>query len=420
MSDWKNRIVGHGVKPADQFAAHPNNPRRHPQPQRDAVRASLDTLGWIGVVIENVRTGYLIDGHERVMQALEDNVDVPYIQVDLSEDEEAQALLTLDWITQMAQYDRDALDGLLRSVNSDDAGVQALLAEIAEEHDLYPDSTPVEDAGAQIERAEELLQVWQVERGQLWVIPSKSGKGEHRLLCGDSTSADDVALLCGEKRIEMVWTDPPYGVSVGDKNKRLNAIVRSNRVESNIVNDTLDEPDLLEMLRSAFDAATRYCLAGAAWYVAGPAGPLHLAFAQALKERGIWRQTIQWVKNNATFAPLGVDYHWRSEPIFYGWLPNAGHRYHGGRQQDTVWEIDRPLKSPDHPTMKPVELVARAVENSSRKEEIVYDMFGGSGTTMVACEQLGRQCRMIEIEPKYCSVILQRMKDMGLEPQLVK
>lgn len=406
MSDWKNRIVGHGVKPADQFAAHPNNPRRHPQPQRDAVRASLDTLGWIGVVIENVRTGYLIDGHERVMQALEDNVDVPYIQVDLSEDEEAQALLTFDWITQMAQYDRDALDGLLRSVNSDDAGVQALLSSIADEHDLYPDPAPVEDAGAQIDRAEELLQVWQVERGQLWVIPSKSGNGEHRLLCGDSTNADDVARVMAGERADMMWTDPPYGVEY--TGKTADALT--------IKNDGAD--DLPKLLAGAFTQADAVLVNGAPFYIAHPAGVLSLIFGQTVIDVG-WRfhETLVWVKN--TMVMGHSDYHYKHEPILYGWK-GTNRKWYAGRDRVTVFEIDRPQRNAEHPTMKPVELVGVQVSNSTRTGDTVYDPFGGSGTTMVACEQLARQCRMIEIEPKYCAVILQRMKDIGLEPHLVK
>ena len=223
----------------------------------------------------------------------------------------------------------------------------------------------------------------------------------------------------GKEEAEMVWTDPPYGVAVGEKNKFLNSIAPCNRIEENLENDTLDEPGLVRMLCAAFDNAMAHCRAGAAWYVAAPARPLHVLFAQALKDRGIWRQTIQWVKNNATFSPMGVDYHWQAEPIFYGWLPNAGHRYYGGRQQTTVWNVDRPTKSPEHPTMKPPELVARAVENSSKRGEPVLDVFSGSGTTLVACEQTGRIGYGMEIEPKYCAVTLQRLTDMGLTPQLV-
>ena len=244
--------------------------------------------------------------------------------------------------------------------------------------------------------------------GDLWVI------GPHRLLVGDCTDPLNVGRLFGDAKAEMIWTDPPYGVAIGDKNKYLNSIARSNRVEENLENDTLDENGLLDMLRGAFGLAAGHCLAGGAWYVAAPPGPLHIIFGQALKELDIWHQTIQWVKNNATFAPLGVDYHWRAEPIFYGWLPGAGHRYYGGRQQDTVWEIDRPVASPDHPTMKPIELVQRAVENSSRRGEIAYDPFLGSGTTLIAAHRTGRRCYGMEISPRYADVILKRASAEGL------
>jgi len=285
--------------------------------------------------------------------------------------------------------------------------------------DALRESVDVPDA--HMDQAEQLREKWHTERGQIWEIPSVTVKHNyHRLMCGDSTSAEDVAALMGDAMAHMVWTDPPYGVAVGDKNKMLNAIAPRNRVEENLTGDTLDEPGIMKMLSGAFDRAIEHCLAGAAWYVAAPARPLHVLFGQALKDRGIWRQTIQWVKNNSTFSPMGVDYHWQAEPIFYGWLPNAGHRYYGGRKQTTVWEIDRPTKSPEHPTMKPVELVARAIENSSLLGELVYDPFLGSGTTMVAAEQLGRVCYGIEIEPRYTAVCLERMANMGLTPTLIE
>ena len=273
--------------------------------------------------------------------------------------------------------------------------------------ELLADLTPTTegDTAPQVDRAEELRQKWQTAAGQLWQL------GEHRLICGDCTDAATVARVMGGDSAELVWTDPPYGVAVGDKNKFLNSIAPSNRIEENLENDTLDETALMAMLSAAFDNAIAHCRAGAAWYVAAPAGPLHVLFGQALKERGIWRQTIQWVKNNATFSAMGVCYHWQAEPIFFGWLPNGAHRWHGGRKQTTVWEIDRPVASPEHPTMKPVELVARAVENSSLSGEVVYEPFSGSGTTIIACENLGRRCRAVEISAAYCAVALQRWAD---------
>lgn len=241
--------------------------------------------------------------------------------------------------------------------------------------------------------------------GDLWVL------GKHRLLCGDSTDAPSFERLMQSQKAEMVWTDPPYGVAIGDKNKFLNSIARSNRVEENLKNDTLNDAELSSMLALAFGNAAERCEKGGAWYVAAPAGPLHVTFGFVLKEMGIWHQTIQWVKNNATFSPMGVDYHWQAEPIFYGWLPGAAHRYYGGRKQTTVWEIARPAASPDHPTMKPVELVARAIENSSTTGQIVLDMFLGSGTTLIASEQLGRVCYGVELDPMYCDVIVKRWED---------
>jgi DNA modification methylase len=311
----------------------------------------------------------------------------------------AGAVGSWDWDT-ISSWDAPELiawgmdDPVLRDWKRDVTALDALLK--SEKAD------PV-DAEPQIDRAAELNEKWQVKTGDLWQI------GEHRLLCGDSTINADVEKVMQSDKIELVWTDPPYGVSVGDKNKYLNSIAPSNRVEENLENDTLDESGLVNMLTNSFDNTIEYCTAGAGWYVAAPAGPLHVLFGQILKDRGIWRQTIQWVKNNSTFSPMGVCYHWQAEPIFFGWLPNGAHKFYGGRTQTTVWNIDRPMKNPEHPTMKPVELVQRAVENSSLPDEIVADFFCGSGTTMVACQNLNRKCRAIEISPNYCAVILERM-----------
>lgn len=143
MSEWRNRIVKHGAMAADQFLANPRNPRKHPQKQRDAVRGSLDTLGWIAPVIVNARTGYMIDGHERVWQAMQNgNAEVPYIEVDLSEDEESLALATFDWITYMAEYDRESLGALLQDVNTDNAALQTIITQLAAQSGVVPPDDP--------------------------------------------------------------------------------------------------------------------------------------------------------------------------------------------------------------------------------------------------------------------------------------
>ena len=297
---------------------------------------------------------------------------------------------------ELASWDVEVLAGLndemdLSAFFQDDE-LNRLLASVTTEGKTDPDAVP------EVKEA-------RTKPGDLWLL------GRHRLLCGDSTVATDVERLMAGAKASTLWTDPPYGVAVGDKNKWLNTVGRSNRVERNLENDTLGEDDLLQMLRDAFSLAASYCTAGASWYVAAPAGPLHLLFGQALKELGIWRQTISWVKQNSTFSPLGVTYHWQAEPIFYGWLPNGPHQDYTDRKQTTVWEIDRPTKSPDHPTMKPVELVTRALEHSTLHGQSVYDPFLGSGTTLIAAEQLNRTCFGCEIDPHYVDVCVKRWED---------
>jgi len=337
---------------------------------------------WVVVIRDDVEPG----SEQATLMGLEDNRGAqegiewdPGILAELAQQFDVSGLFTGDELAEWAQP------------SEPEAGAGG------DEFDTTPDDGPT-----------------RAQLGDLWVIG-----GKHRLLVGDCTDAANVARLMGTDKAEMIWTDPPYGVAIGDKNKFLNSIARSNRVEENLENDTLDEPALMEMLRGAFKNAAAHCLAGGAWYVAAPARPLHVLFGLALKELDIWHQTIQWVKNNATFAPLRVDYHWRAEPIFYGWLPGAAHRYYGGRQQDTVWEIDRPQASPDHPTMKPIELVQRAVENNSKRGNIVLDMFLGSGTTLIAAHRTGRRCYGCEISPKYADVILRRAEAEGLTTELV-
>lgn len=387
--------------PAASLLANPKNWRRHPDAQAAALRGVLSEIGYADALLarETPEGLMLIDGHLRAETTPE--AMVPVLILDVSEEEADKILLTLDPLAAMATADRDNLGALLDGLRFESPAVGLMLEALAQESNLVAAPVGLTDPDDVPPIPDEPV----TKPGDLWLL------GEHRLLCGDATSADDVAALMGGALAELLWTDPPYGVAVGDKNKWLNSIAPSNRVEENLANDTLGEAPLLAMLRSAFANAVEVCTAGAAWYVAAPAVPLHVLFGQALKDLGIWRQTIQWVKNNATFAPMGVDYHWQAEPIFYGWLPNAAHRYRGGRQQTTVWEIDRPQKSPEHPTMKPIELVERSVANSSDAGQIVLDPFLGSGTTLIACERLGRRCYAIEIEPRYVDVAVKRWEN---------
>ena len=398
--------------PASELAPNPKNWRTHPREQLDALRGVLAEVGYAGAALaRELPDGslQLIDGHARA--EISGDGLVPVLVLDVTAEEADKILATFDPLSAMAGADSAKLDELLKHVQTENDAVRAMLEGLALEHDLTPD-VPVGAGGDEFDPTPADDGPTRTAVGELWVIGDR-----HRLLVGDCTDAGSVARLLGDDLAEMVWTDPPYGVSIGDKNALLDKLGgrgSSNRVTSNLQNDSLDEPGLAALLASSFGHAAARCQPGASWYVAAPAGPLHLLFGRALQDLGIWRQTIQWVKNSATFSPMGVSYHWKSEPIFYGWLPNAGHRYHGDRKQTTVWEFDRPAASADHPTMKPIALVAQAIEHASLAGQLVYDPFLGSGTTLVAAHRLGRRCYGCEIEPRYADVILKRAEAEGL------
>ena len=226
--------------------------------------------------------------------------------------------------------------------------------------------------------------------GDLYVL------GAHRLLCGDATSLRDVAKLMDGQRADLVFTDPPYNVDY--TGKTADAL--------KIVNDTMTAQAFRAFLLAAFQVLISNAKTGAPIYVCH-ADTEGFNFRGALTESGwLLKQCLVWIKDS--FVMGRQDYHWRHEPILYGWKPGAAHRWWADRTQDTVWEVPRPKRSEEHPTMKPVALVSRALHNSSRKGDLVLDTFGGSGTTLIACEAEGRVCRMAELDPRYCDVIVSR------------
>lgn len=271
----------------------------------------------------------------------------------------------------------------------------------------------VADAEPQLSRADELQKRWKVARGQLW------GLGAHRLLCGNATSSEDVARLFRDDRASILITDPPYGVSYADKNTFLNRIGAGCRIQKPIEGDHNTAGEMSALWRTAFTVIRDVLSPGAAYYVTGPqGGDLLVLLLLALRESGFTlRHMLVWVKNNHVLGRC--DYHYRHEPIIYGWV-DGPHKFYGGSSQFSTWEIDRPNKSDLHPTMKPVELYARAMRNSSKVGDIVAEPFGGSGTCLLAAEQLGRRCYSLEIAPEYVAVALQRFLDAtGTAPQLL-
>ena len=207
----------------------------------------------------------------------------------------------------------------------------------------------------------------------------------------------------------MVFTDPPYGVAIGDKNKALNSVQKAGRCTENIENDTLSEDELYDLLKAAFVNVRENCKEDAVYFVTSPqGGSLGLMMMMMMRDAGLpVRHVLMWRKNSPTFSLGRLDYDYQHEPIFYTWTEKH-HNYRNGKYRTTVWDFDKPRKCDLHPTMKPVELVANAIEDGSQEGDIVLDVFGGSGTSIIAAEQTGRRCYMMELDPKYVDVIIDR------------
>ena len=328
-------------------------------------------------------------------------IAVQRTDLDMRTDKRARELAIAD--NRVAEIDLDWNDEVLREVDVDlsqfwnDAELRKL---IGQEYEEAPEP--------QMDRAAELQQKWGTARGQIWEI------GKHRVMCGDSTSSNDMTLLMGRDRAECMWTDPPYGVSYVGKTKN----------KLTIQND--GAAGLEQFLLKAFSSANAHALAdGAAVYVAHPAGVLQREFTEAFVGSG-WHihQTLVWVKDSMVMGHS--DYHYRHEPILFGYKLGKGRRGRGGagwygdNSQTSIFEVPRPKASEEHPTMKPPALVGLMIGNSCPKGGLVFDPFLGSGTTAVAAEQTGRVARCCEIDPGYVAVALERLADMGLKPKLAK
>jgi len=308
-------------------------------------------------------------------------------------------------VAEFSRWDEDVLRDLAGSVGDLYTGFEA-----AELDDLVGiTSTPqpkVEDPGAEPERADELQEKWQVQPGQVWLL------GEHRLMCGDSTSTEDVNRLMGNDRAAMIWTDPPWNVNYGGGISAENT--QGYKVRT-INNDNLGEK-FPEFVRNFVKELWEFSLPGAIVYLVMGTQEWPL-IDQTLREKGFhWSSSIVWVKDQLVLSRK--DYHTQYEPLWYGWRGDAARLQEVvDRKQSDTWFIDRPKKSEEHPTMKPLELVERSINNSSKVNAIVLDLFSGSGTTLIACERLGRICRAMENDPRYVAVGLERWSvATGLTP----
>ena len=370
------------------------NPRRISSVQSKALKKSLiadPEMLWARPLIA-LPDGRVICGNMRLHAATELGWEtIPTIFVDL-DDVQARTWVLRDnnsygeWDDTisafLAELARDGGDLSLTGFGAD------FLAAMSRKHRL---------AGRDADQAPPLPAKPKSKPGEIYQL------GPHRLLCGDARDREALHAFVREP-VDLLWTDPPYGISYTGKTKQ----------KLTIQNDTAD--GLRALLTAAFAASDPLLAPGARFYIAAPAGPGHLDFLLALNDVG-WtlHQTLVWVKD--TMVLSHTDHHYKHEPILYGWKPGVGRigrgnhtgsRWYGDNKQTTVFDVARPTRSVEHPTMKPVALIVAQLENSSRPGDIILDPFAGSGSTLIACEQTGRTCRAIELDPRYCDVIRDR------------
>jgi DNA modification methylase len=344
-------------------------------------------FGVVEPVIVNRRTGRIVGGHQRVKAAEAEGIErLPIVSVDLDEPSEKQLNLALNRIS--GDWNEEALARVLADLQSGGADME-LTGFKPGEIEKYMASlrgpfAPEDD------EAPDLPKEAMTTPGDLWAL------GDHRVLCADSPDTASVARLLHGCKPAVLITDPPYGV----------AYVGKTREALKIRNDALTPEQTEKLAARALTAALPHLAAGAAAYVACPAGPLHAHFQCAFLQAGFeWHQTLIWRKDTIVLGRS--DYHYQHEPILYGWKPGR-HYFTADRTRSTILDIPRPKASRDHPTMKPVALWAELIGNSTTPGQVAFDPFLGSGTTVVACERLGRRAFGIEIDPRYVDVVVER------------
>lgn len=390
------------LRPIAELKPYEENARIHSPQQIEKLRASLREFGFVSPVLID-SGGSVIAGHGRIEAAkLENITEAPCVLVEHLSEAQCRAYVLADnRLAELASWDMETVESELLFLH--ESGFDIELTGF--ETELLIAAEPVVEDDCDLEPPVEPI----AKAGNIWQL------GRHRLMCGDSCDADSVKTLMSGALADMVFTDPPWNVDYGNV-KRGNAQGYKPR---KILNDSMSASDFASFLESAFNCMALVQKPGAMTYVV-MAGQEWGYLMQVLSAAGYhWSSTIIWNKDQ--FAITRKDYHPKYEPIWYGWKEGSRLCPLKDRTQCDVWDIPRPKKNDDHPTMKPIELVARAVQNSSKPEDIVLDLFGGSGSTLMACEQTGRSCYMMELDPKYCDVIIRRWEAYtGGKAELIK
>ncbi|ADL53650.1 site-specific DNA-methyltransferase [Clostridium cellulovorans] len=378
----------------DKLIPYVNNARTHNAEQINKLRASLREFGFINPVI--IDGDYnIIAGHGRVMAAKEEHIEeVPCVLADHLTPAQKKAYIIADnRMAQDAGWDEELLRIEIEALQAEAFDIGLTGFEEQEIADLFgTEDDKVEDDDFDLNDALEKAAF--VKRGDVWQV------GRHRLMCGDATSEEDVATLMDGKKANLIVSDPPYGVSFQSSDGLT------------IQNDSIKGEEFYNFLLQAFKNMAAHLEKGGAAYIFH-ADTEGLNFRRAFQDAGFHLAgCCIWVKNSLVLGRS--DYQWQHEPVLYGFLQNGKHPWYSDRSQTTIWNFDKPKRNKNHPTSKPLDLLAYPIGNSSQANGIVVDTFGGSGSTLMACEQTNRICHTMELDEKYASVILRRyVEDTG-------
>ena len=375
----------------DALVGNPRNPNKHPQEQIAALAKIIKRQGWRHPIVVSNRSGFVVKGHGRLMAAKE--LGVSLVPVDYqdyeSEASEYADLMADNKIQELSEFDSKLSADILMDIkNSGDIELEmsAFTEEALEKLLAQNEKNSAKDDGFDLTAALERAAF--VKRGDIWTV------GRHWLMCGDATSADDVSTLMGETKANLVLTDPPYGVSF-----------RSSSGLT-IQNDSIKDEEFYNFLLSAFKNMAEHLEKGGAAYVFH-ADTEGLNFRRAFVDAGFHLAgCCIWVKDSLVLGRS--DYQWQHEPVLYGFMQNGRHSWYSDRKQTTIWNFAKPKRNADHPTSKPLDLLGYPIGNSTQENAVVVDTFGGSGSTLMACEQMNRICYTMELDEKYASVILRR------------
>ena len=365
------------------------NPRKDLKPgdaEYEKLKRSIEQFGYVEPVIWNKTTGFVVGGHQRLKVLLDMGItEVECVVVEMDAEKEKALNIALNKIS--GEWDKDKLALLIADLQGADFDVSLTGFEPAEIDSLFKDAQQSKVKDDDFDVDAELQKPTITKTGDVWTL------GRHRLVCGDSTKAETFALLMGDRKANLVITDPPYNVNYeGSAGK--------------IKNDNMADDAFYQFLLAAFQNTEAAMADDASIYVFH-ADTEGLNFRRAFADAGFKLSgTCIWKKQSLVLGRS--PYQWQHEPVLFGWKKAGKHQWYTGRKESTIWEFDKPKKNGDHPTMKPIPLLAYPIMNSSMSNTLVLDPFGGSGSTLIACEQTDRSCCMIELDEKFCDVIVKR------------